>query len=287
MLKENRAELNYQGLVKAARKLTPSGGSKLKLALLADVSTQHLVPLLRVLFASNRVDVTIYEAGFDTVQLEAFNASSGLYEFAPDVIVILQSIAKLKNIYYDFAGERSSFAKIQADEIEQVWKAIHSRLQVPIIQSTFVLPPERPFGNFGSKVPGTLQSAVTDLNRELGLRAQPLASVFINDIDYIAGWAGRRHFLDEKLWALAKSLCSLELLPEVAQNIVDICLASSGRAIKCVVLDLDNTLWGGVIGDDGLEGIGLGDLDEGGAFRSFQQYMRELWRRGIILAVCS
>ena len=109
----------------------------------------------------------------------------------------------------------------------------------------------------------------------------------INDIDCIAGWVGRRHFLDEKLWGLAKSLCALEFLPDVAQNIVDISLASAGRSIKCVVLDLDNTLWGGVVGDDGLEGIGLGDLDEDGAFRSFQLYLRELSARGIVLAVCS
>jgi FkbH-like protein len=73
----------------------------------------------------------------------------------------------------------------------------------------------------------------------------------------------------------------------VPQNIVDISLAATGRAVKCVVLDLDNTLWGGVVGDDGLEGIGLGDLDEDGAFRSFQLYLRELSSRGIILAVCS
>src|SRR5207237_5964464 len=60
-----------------------------------------------------------------------------------------------------------------------------------------------------------------------------------------------------------------------------------GRAVKCVVLDLDNTLWGGVVGEEGLEGIGLGDLDDGGAFRVFQQYLRELSRRGVILSVCS
>jgi FkbH-like protein len=98
---------------------------------------------------------------------------------------------------------------------------------------------------------------------------------------------GRRHFIDEKLWALSKSLCALELLPEVAQNVVDIALAARGRAVKCVVLDLDNTLWGGVVGDDGLDGIGLGDLDDGSAFRFFQLYLRELSRRGIVLAVCS
>jgi len=150
-----------------------------------------------------------------------------------------------------------------------------------------VIPYERAHGHFGAKVAGTLPGAISEINRDLCERAQRHASVFICDIDYLAAWAGRRNFFDERLWALAKSLCSLELLPEVAQSIVDIAMASLGRGIKCVVLDLDNTLWGGVIGDDGLDGIGLGDLDEGGAFRFFQLFLRSLWERGILLAVCS
>ncbi len=287
MLKNDRSELIYSELVKKARRLVPGQGQKLKIALLANVSTQHLVPLLRVLFASNGVDAEVYEAGYDTVELEAFNPASGLYAFAPQLVVILQSLAKLKAAYYDFPGERATFSQAQAAKIEEVWKAIQARTQAQIIQSTFVVPYERPFGNYGHKVADTLLSAVGELNRELCLRARQLPSVVINDVDHLASWVGRRQFLDEKLWALSKSLCALELLPEVAQNIVDIGLAACGRAVKCVVLDLDNTLWGGVVGDDGLEGIGLGDLDDGSAYRFFQLYLRELSRRGILLAVCS
>ena len=287
MLKNDRAELNYSQLVKRARRLQPGDGQKLKLALLADVSTQHLVPLLRVLFADNGVGVEIYEAGFDTVELEAYDAASGLYAFQPQMVVILQSIMKLKGRFYDDAETRGNFGQVQADKIEAVWKAIQARMPAVILQSTFVMPYERPFGNYGRKVADDLQGAVAELNREIGLRARQHASVAVNDIDYIAAWVGRRNFLDEKLWGLAKSLCAQDFLPDVAQNIVDICLASIGRAVKCVILDLDNTLWGGVVGDDGLDGIGLGDLDEDGAFRSFQLYLRELSRRGVLLAVCS
>jgi FkbH-like protein len=287
MLKNDRSELNYAQLVKKAKRLGPVSGSKLKVALLADVSTQHLAPLLRVLFAGHGVDVEIYEAGYGTVEVETRNPSSELYAFEPQTIVILQSIMKLKSCFYHASGNRHSFTKIQADGIEAVWKAIRMRSPAVIVQSTFVLPYERPFGNFGRVVEDDLCGAVGELNREICLRARQHPSVLINDVDYIAAWVGRRHFLDEKLWGLAKSLCALEFLPEVAQNIVDISLASIGRAVKCVVLDLDNTIWGGVIGDDGLEGIGLGDLDEDGTFRSIQSYLRELSSRGIILAVCS
>ena len=101
MLKPNRAGLDYYELVRKAKRLPGGNGPKLRVALLADVSTQHLVPLLRALFADNGFDAEIYEAGFDTVQLEAFNPQSGLYTFAPQVVVVLQSVMKLKQLYYD------------------------------------------------------------------------------------------------------------------------------------------------------------------------------------------
>jgi FkbH-like protein len=287
MLKQNRNELDYFELTRKAKSMPASAGQRLKLAILADVSTQHLTPVLRALFASNGVDVDIYAAGFDTIQQQALDPGSGLYAFQPQIVVILQSVMNLKSRFYELDGDRDDFSQTQAQAIEGVWRSIQSRLPVPIIQSTFVVPHERTSGNFTAKTRNNLQSAIGDLNREICRRAQGLASVYINDVDHLAAWAGRAQFVDERLWALAKSLCALDHLPDVAQNLVDIALACSGRVIKCVVLDLDNTLWGGVVGDDGLEGIALGELDETGAFRAFQLYLRELWRRGILLAVCS
>jgi FkbH-like protein len=287
MLKNDRSELDYSQLVKKSKRHVAGRLQAFKVALLADVSTQHLVPLLRALFAANAVDAEIYEAGYDTVELETYNPDSELYAFKPQLIVILQSVQKLKSDYYEFAGDRASFSQIWAAKVEGIWSAIQERIPASIVHSTFVLPYERPFGHFGHKIPDTLYNAVSELNRELCLRARRFPSVFITDIDHLAAWAGRRNFLDERLWALSKSLCALDLLPDVAQSIVDIGLAACGRGVKCVVLDLDNTLWGGVVGDDGVEGIGLGDLDDGGAYRFFQLYLRELSRRGIILAVCS
>ena len=287
MHRNDRTPLNYTALVKKARKLEPPAGIQHKIALLADVSTQHLVPLLRVLFADAGVEAETYEAGFDTVEAEALNSGSGLYKFAPHTIVVLQGTMKLKGSFYHATGKRSTFVPEHAASIESVWSAIRAHSQAVIVQSTFAMPYERPFGNFGRLMEDDLVSTVAELNREICLRARKHRSVLINDIEFLSSWVGRRYFFDEKLWGMAKTLCALEFLPDVAQNIVDITLAASGCAIKCAILDLDNTLWGGVVGDDGLDGIGLGDLDEDGAFRSFQLYLRELAARGIILAVCS
>src|SRR5665213_971667 len=118
MLKNDRSELDYGQLVKKARRLAPSSDSGFKIAILADVSTQHLVPLLRVLFASHGVNVEIYEAGFDTVEVEALNPLSALYAFAPQAIVILQSVIKLKSNFYNDVGNRGSFVQTRAESIE-------------------------------------------------------------------------------------------------------------------------------------------------------------------------
>lgn len=287
MLKLTRDRLDYFALTKRARHRSCPEGREFRVALLADVSTQHLVPLLEVLIADSGFRPKIYEAGFDTVELEALNPDSALYDFAPQLIVILQGVGKLRALYYDYPVDRRHFVRDRAAAVEGIWKAIRSRTGAPLVQSTFVLPYERPFGNYGLLMPDTLHGAVVQLNQEIRVRAREYEAVLLNDVDYLAAWVGRREFIDEKLWALSKSLCSLQVLPDVAQNIVDIGLACQGHAVKCVVLDLDNTLWGGILGDDGIEGIELGDSDPTGAFRSFQQYIRELGRRGILLAVCS
>jgi FkbH-like protein len=109
----------------------------------------------------------------------------------------------------------------------------------------------------------------------------------LNDVDFLAASVGRTQWFDARMWNMAKTPCRLEHLPLLAQSLLDTVFAASGIITKCVVLDLDNTLWGGVIGDDGLEGIALGEFDEGEAFVAFQSFIRELKRRGIILAVVS
>ena len=281
------ADQDYFGLSRRARHLRRPDGPELRLALLGDVSLQHLAPLLEVLIADNGFRPEIYQAGFDTVELEALDTASGLYSFAPQLIVILQGTFKLRDLYYDYPADRNCFVADRAAAIESIWKTIRSNSGASILQSTFVLPYDRPFGNYGLLVNDTFHGAVAELNREIRMRARDVQGVLINDVDYIAGWTGRSTFIDEKLWALSKSMCSLQSLPDVARNVVNIGLTSQGRVAKCAVLDLDNTLWGGVVGDDGVDGIQLGESDPTGAFRAFQQYLRELSRRGVLLTVCS
>ncbi|GLQ48015.1 hypothetical protein GCM10007862_30660 [Dyella lipolytica] len=284
----NDATFNYFKLMKEVKRLGDLKAKidrKVKLAFLADCATQHLTMLAQVIGANRGLDIEVYEAGYDTIELEAFNPSSALYAFNPDFIVILKSAEKLKHKFY--AAPHADAAGHMVQHLSSIWNAIKTHSRATIVQSTFVVPLERPFGNYGRMLAGALDQFFTDVNHKLVEAARSERQVVLNDVDFLAAAVGRRNWIDEKMWALAKEPCALEYMPLLAHNLVDLIGSAIGKVVKCVVLDLDNTLWGGVIGDDGLEGIRLGDLEDGEAFVAFQHFILGLKRRGIILAVCS
>ena len=280
--------LDYLDLVNEARALESGApaGKTVRLAILADFATQHLVPVLRALFARNGVRVEVYEGGYDSIDSEILDPSSGLHAFAPGYVAVLVASEKLKGRFYQ-TEERADFAERTVARFTGLWEALRRAGTATVIQGTYVLPSERAFGNYELKVAESAGSVFAAVNHGLAAAAREAGGVLLCDVDHLAAEVGRRNWADEPLWALSKGLCRLDYLPLLGQSLVDIVLAAEGAIAKCVVLDLDNTLWGGVIGDDGLAGIALGDFDEGEAFVSFQRFIRELKRRGIILAVVS
>ena len=278
---------DYFELSKEAKALKTSGTAKvIRIALLADCATQHLATIMRAVAARNNVQAEVYEGNYDGVDLEILDSASALYELNPQYVVILLSSEKLKARLYA-AGDRRTFADETVGRLENLWRAFRANSQATIVQSTFVLPSERAFGNYELKVADSVGSIFTEINYRLAVKARETKNVLLNDIDFLAASVGRAQWLDARMWNMAKTPCRLEHVPLLAQSLLDTVFAASGLITKCVVLDLDNTLWGGVIGDDGLEGIALGEFDEGEAFVAFQKFLRELKRRGIILAVVS
>ena len=286
-MKHAMLTLDYFALSKEAKALKISSAAKvIRIALLADCATQHLATIMRAIAARNGVQAELYEGNYDGVDLEILDPNSALYAFAPQFVVILLSSEKLKARLYA-SGDRRTFADETVGRLENLWGAFRAHSQATIIQSTFVLPSERAFGNYELKVADSVGSIFTEINYRLAVKARETKNVLLNDVDFLAAAIGRAQWLDARMWNMAKTPCRLEHVPLLAQSLLDTMFAASGLIVKCVVLDLDNTLWGGVIGDDGLEGIALGEFDEGEAFVGFQKFIRELKRRGIILAVVS
>jgi FkbH-like protein len=277
--------MDYFALVKEAKALSASGGAKFKLALLGDCSTQHLAPLLKALFAREDVAVELYEAPFGAIRQETLDPASGLYAFKPDAIAILSDARALREPFSRSDEGSEAFASRASGDMIATWRAIESRSKAVILQATLPVPYERLFGNLDEKAARSLPAAVRRLNRMLVEAAG--GSVRICDLDSLASYQGLGRWFDQKLWTLAKAPCSFECLPHLAKALVDATRPQRGRVVKCVVTDLDNTLWGGTIGDDGLEGIKLGHGDEGEAFLELQRFLLALKRRGILLAACS
>jgi FkbH-like protein len=288
MSNPTRDTLDYANLLKEAKRLQPRADwNRLRVALLGDCAVQLLSPLLRALFARASIQVELYEGPFEGVDADAYDDASGLYSFNPDIIAIFDATQALRSELFSLGPDRTGFADRRLQRTIERWNAIRSRCDAYILQANLAVPLERTFGNQEERFSGSLLETVRTLNRELSVRASEYKNVLINDIDFISSYVGRSSWFDEKLWILAKSVCALDHLPLVSKNVVDIALATRGRAVKCIVLDLDNTLWGGVIGDDGLEGIRVGHLGDGEAFTAMQQFVRELSRRGVVLCVCS
>jgi FkbH-like protein len=162
----------------------------------------------------------------------------------------------------------------------------HARTGADLIVNTIPVPPARPLGNLGAKTPGDPVSVARRFNLALGDRAPGF--VHVNDVAYLVERRGLDRWFDSRYWYEAKQPMAFEVVAEYCRNVAAIAGALLGRSKKCLVVDLDNTLWGGVVGDDGLGGIAIGQGDPlGEAYTDFQRYLRRLKERGILLAVSS
>jgi FkbH-like protein len=281
-------DLDYQTLIREARRSrTSDTAPAVRIALLSDAATQHLVPALRTLLGRRGIRLEAYEGAFGAFELETEDPQSGLYRFQPDVVVVLNSVQALTAAYYERSTSSQEWANEALDRLTGVWDAIDRHGSALVVQSTFAIPEARAFGNLDLKVGDSIRWAASELNYRIAAAARSRNSVLLLDVEGIASWLGASVFFDARAWDLWKTFCRLDALTQVAKNIADIVLCARGRVVKCVVLDLDNTLWGGVIGDDGVEGIKIGSHGDGEPFYRLQLYMRELSRRGILLAACS
>src|SRR5262245_31118409 len=287
MLRYGHQQLDYSALLRESRCLDDSRCTRtLRVAVLSDSAPQLLTPLFKTLLSLNVVRADIYEA-YGRAELEMLDPHSSLYAFSPDVVVIANATFGLRQSFYSRSDRRASFVSEQIEACASAWAACRERSNATIIQTNYVIPPDKLFGSYDSQVGSSFVAAVVRLNQRLAEQAQRTAGVFICDVDHLAAYHGRKHWLNEKMWLLAAAYCSFEYLPHAGQSVVDIMLSLGGEGVKCVVLDLDNTLWGGFIGEDGLDGIRIGHLGDGEAYTHFQHFLLALKERGILLAVCS
>jgi len=225
---------------------------------------------------------------YDNYTAEIIDESSRLGEFQPEVIVLVPSHRRCaySGHLFDAREKQEAEARATAGHILELCQAAHQRTGAEIILANFALPGRFDPGPYRTRTLGSDWSFRKLVNLELGLNAP--SYVHICDAEFLSARRGTLNAWDARAWFESKQPYGPELTLDVAREAAHLIVSLRQSPKKVAVLDLDNTLWGGVIGDDGMEGIEIGDTSpRGEAFKAFQQYLLSLTRRGILLAVCS
>lgn len=260
-----------------------------KVAVLGGSTTAEVVNILDIFLLKNGIKATFYESQYNRFYEDALFGTAELDTFNPDVIYIHTTQENIVGFPELNASKADCDTALEQEIIryQSIWQALQ-RYDCAIVQNNFELPLRRSLGNLDSQHQNGKAHFINQLNLAFARNAQECPTLYIQDIHYLSSWIGLQNWYDHKLWCMAKYALSFQALPWLAHNLAGIIKALFGQAKKCLVLDLDNTCWGGVIGDDGLSGIAIGtDSALGEAHHYFQQYVRELKQRGVMLAVCS
>ena len=267
-----------------------SGLQPLRIALLSSHTVDHLVPAIRVAGLQRRLALSVHVAPYGMYRQALLMDDPELASFAPQLIVLALDARDAPLQLPLEASQQDVDAAVaeRVDELRLLWRRARERYAAQVVQQTIV-PADPPiFGSFEALVPVSPYALIERLNAAIRAAARE-DGVLLMDLAWEAARGSYGDGLAEPVrWYQAKQLVSPNLAPLYGDQLARIAAASAGLSRKCLVLDLDNTLWGGVVGDDGVDGIHLGQGSPSGeAFLAFQRYAAQLARRGIILAVCS
>ena len=273
------------------RTLLADGRSRIKkkIAVLGGSTTSDVIAALELFLLDAGIEPEFYESEYKQYWQDAVFGNPELDDFKPDLIYIHTTV---RNV--DFTPTvRMSPEEITAalDErfarLEQMWQAL-GRFHCPIVQNNFEMPFFRLLGSRDAWDVHGLSNFVTRLNGKIYEYAQTHEGFFVNDINWLSANIGLEKWADTKYWYMFKYAMSLEAIPPLAFQIGAIIRSVFGKNKKCIAVDLDNTMWGGIVGDDGAENLEIGqETGTSQAFYEFQQYVKAHKDLGIILTVCS
>lgn len=253
------------------------GTRPVRLAVLSSSTVSHLLPAIRIGGLRRGIRVETYAAPFGAYWQNLVDPASGLHAFAPDTVMIALDAFHLSGL-----GAEAALAHLR-----DLWRGVRGRFGCPVIQQT-LLPVALPLiGANEHRLAGSRHATIARINHALRESADA-EGIDLLALDHQAARHGRDAWHDPVWWLRAKQEVAPAAAPLYGDLVGRLLAAGQGLSKKCLVLDLDNTLWGGVVGDDGVAGLVLGQGSaEGEAFLGLQAYAGDLAARGIILAVVS
>lgn len=296
-MKELNFPFDEKAIMKYRRKLKKqllADGSlriKKKIAVLGGSTTNDVVTALELFLLNNGIHPEFYQTEYNKFYEEAVFGSEALKAFSPDIIYI-HTTSRNITFFPDNTSDSPEQIQQRVDDqfnyFKQIWIKLAQDFSCPIIQNNFELPLCRHTGNYDGWGYYGKSAFINRLNVMFSDYARKINGFYINDINYLSACCGLERWHSSENWYLYKYAMSLDVVPDLAYNIACIIKSIYGKNKKVIDLDLDNTLWGGVIGDDGQEGIEIGqETAVGQSFSEFQSFIKEYKNFGILLAICS
>lgn len=262
---------------------------KIKIAVLTGSTLGELKEIIEIFLLDKGLEPVFFEGKYNRFYEEAVFENDKLIEFSPDFVYIHTSVRNIKNFptVNDSKDKIDNLIKETYSFFKQAWESLKV-LKCHIIQNNFEYLPYRLYGNSDSYFTFGKVNFINKLNELFCKYAENNNNFYLNDLNYQSSWFGLEKWHDYTMWYMFKYPFSIDAFPMVSNNISNIIKSVLGLNKKALICDLDNTLWGGVVGDDSKDGIKVGlESPEGMMYSEFQFYLKQLSERGILLNVCS
>ncbi len=284
-LLKNRRKIKRQlledGTVRIRKKIAVLGGS----------TTNDIVSMLEIFLLEHGIECEFYQSEYAKYWEDIMFANEELLQFKPDLIYIHTTARNITEYDLNMKASRAECGNAlnrQFEHFKSMWERIEEIYSCPIIQNNFEMPIYRILGNRDAWDYHGQVNFISRLNIMFYDYALNHENFYVNDINYLSACCGLDKWSEPSYWYMYKYAVNPQFIPDLAFNISNIIKSIFGKNKKALALDLDNTLWGGVIGDDGVDGIEIGhETAAAEAFYAFQKYVKEQQKIGVLLGVCS
>jgi FkbH-like protein len=264
----------------------------LRVAILRSYTLEPIEPVLRLRLLLEGYRPTLWFGGYNQYAQEILDPQSGLYAFSPDLTLLMVRLEEVMPEFVDDFPARSSAEWQQlmtrkAEEVAGLAGQLVNSTSGQVIIQNLTPPGAGYFGIFDAQHAGSQGHLVAEFNRALASRIGDMRGVFVWDFDGFVRAKGFDTLHDSKLWYVSRNPFKQSVYPAIGEDVLRYVRGALGRVKKCIVVDLDNTLWGGLAGEDGIDGVRLGHTYPGSCYRDFQKELLKLYHRGILLAINS
>lgn len=255
-------------------------------AILRSFTVEPIVPVLKACALTSGIDLTIHTGEFNAYAQELLDGDSSLYAFQPETVILAVQTRDIAPELWKTSVDAGVVERV-SDQFAGLVRAFRARTHANLVIHSLETPPAAAQGVYESQLRENQTWAVESINRNLRTLAGEFRGVYVLDYDGLVARHGREHWGDARKWLTVRLPIAAANLALMAREWMRFLAPLTGRVAKVVAVDLDNTLWGGVIGEDGMAGIQVGPEYPGAAYQALQQALLDLTRRGILLAIAS